>query len=58
MVPTVAVVMVKVKLRLFAYSGSTDCTGNGSNVGFSVYVPVVTLVAVETGKRSSRANVH
>ncbi len=28
-IPLVAVVMDKVKFSLFAYSGDTDCSGNG-----------------------------
>ncbi len=39
-IPLVAVVMAQVKFSLFAYSGNTDSSGNGSvtaNVGFSVY---------------------
>ncbi len=34
-IPMVAVVMTKLKVRLFPHSGNTDCSGNGGNVGIS-----------------------
>ncbi len=58
-IPLIAVVTAKVEFSLFAYSGNTAVVMvlSGPVYGSVCNITTVTLVALETGEGSSRANV-